>query len=161
MDVVGLETTNKTTHCTTDLSACFAATFSTRRRLLSDSAFVKMLVVSRGLFVPTFNVTCPPPCITYNARANAPIVFTSDSTREAFVSAVDKFFTAAPPQPSQQEFPTVIIAVIGASVGIVTVVVVAGIVRMRRGVTTPLPINTRPQTTIFDGVVVKMRDKEI
>ena len=161
MDVVGLETTNKTTHCTTDLSACFAATFSTRRRLLSDSAFVKLLVVSRDLFMPTFNVTCPPPCITYNSRANAPIIFTSDSTREAFVNAVDKFFTAAPQQPSQQQaFPTVIIAVLSATVCVVAAVVVAGIVRLRQKAETPLPVNTQQRTTLFDGVAVRMHDKE-
>ena len=77
-----------------------------------------------------------------------------------FVGAVDKFFTAAPQQPSQpQEFPTVIIAVIGASVGMVVVVVVAGVVRMRQGAETHLPVNIPQKKMIFDGVAMKIHDK--
>jgi hypothetical protein len=162
MDVVALETPNKTTHCTTDLSACFATTFSTRRRLLGNTVFINLLVVSRDLFAPTFNVTCPPPCITYNSQVNAPAIYTSASTREDFVNAVAVFFTVHPSEPSNaQAFPVVIIGVLGANVGMVVIVVAAGVARMRqlKNNKTQLPVNQQ-QSTIFDGVKVRMNGKD-
>ena len=153
MDVVALQTPNKTTHCTTDLNACFASTFSTRRRLLGNTVFINILVVSRGLFTPIFNVTCPSPCISYNAQANAPVTYASTSTREDFVNAVASYFTVSPPEPpTAQGFPVVIIAVLGASAGLMVVVVSVGVVRLRqiRNSKTPLPV--RHVQTMLDAV---------
>jgi hypothetical protein len=134
MSVVALQTQNRSTPCTADLSACFAATFTTRRRLLEDVVvFVDILVKSHDSFTPIHNITCPPPCITFTAQTNVPVVFILNASNQNIIAAINQYFAIAPQQPSSaQTFPVAVIYVLASVAGLVMLFVAFLIMRRNK-----------------------------
>ena len=129
IDPVWVDAQGNLTYCdnTTSLSDCLYYT-PARRLLLQPRAYALFLVLSEGEFRPTFEHNCPPPCINFTIRANAPLRYDPTMRRRDVARLVENYFTPAPPAPPNPSSLPLILGLVGGGV----VALVACVVVQRR-----------------------------
>ena len=167
IDIVWVERPGQNTslYCTT-IQECFQLGFTTRRLLQVPTVYAAFLVLSMRPFTPTFNTTCPPPCVSLNSRGNVLVIYNTSASRRELADKVLQSLVAIvqKPKPKAAESSGLYIAVgVIAAVAFVLSFSCKALRRSRRvGVKPdPIPYNANAaraaaRINMFRGVKIKV-----